>query len=105
MEELGIDKRMLPDIGKDAYQADEDYVISPNTVEADEALLFGIIRAAFGQRRKTLVNAVSAAGYPADAVRFALCALSLSPTVRAEELTLSQFAALSAQLADVSPRR
>lgn len=74
-------------------------------VEADEALLFGIIRAAFGQRRKTLVNAVSAAGYPADAVRGALCALSLSPTVRAEELTLSQFAALSAQLADVSPRR
>lgn len=38
MEEMGIDKRMLPDIGKDAYQADEDYVISPNTLEADEAL-------------------------------------------------------------------
>ena len=38
MEELGIDKRMLPDIGKDAYQKDEDYVISPNTPEADGAL-------------------------------------------------------------------
>ena len=38
MEELGIDKRMLPDIGKDAYQRDEDYVISPNTPEADDAL-------------------------------------------------------------------
>ena len=38
MEELGIDKRMLPDIGKDAYQADEDYVISPNSPEADAAL-------------------------------------------------------------------
>lgn len=38
MEELGIDTRMLPDIGKDAYQKDEDYVISPNTAEADAAL-------------------------------------------------------------------
>lgn len=37
MEELGIDKRMLPDIGKDAYHSDEDYVISPNSPEADAA--------------------------------------------------------------------
>lgn len=37
MEELGIDSRMAADIGKDAYQADEDYVISPNSAEADEA--------------------------------------------------------------------
>ena len=38
MEELGIDQSMLPDIGKDAYQKDEDYVISPNSPQADEAL-------------------------------------------------------------------
>lgn len=38
MEELGIDPRMLPDIGKDAYQPDEAYVISPNSPEADAAL-------------------------------------------------------------------
>ncbi|MGM9603558.1 MAG: hypothetical protein ACI3XG_00660 [Faecousia sp.] len=38
MEELGIDTRMMPDIGKDAYQPDEDYVISPNSPEADAAL-------------------------------------------------------------------
>ena len=38
MEELGIDTRMMPDIGKDAYQKDEDYVISPNSAEADAAL-------------------------------------------------------------------
>ncbi len=38
MEELGIDKRMLPDIGKDAYHPDEDYVISPNSPEAKAAL-------------------------------------------------------------------
>jgi len=38
MEELGIDKRMLPDIGKDAYQPDDAYVISPNSPEAKAAL-------------------------------------------------------------------
>ena len=38
MEDLEIDVRMMPDIGKDAYQPDEDYVISPNSQEADAAL-------------------------------------------------------------------
>ncbi len=38
MDELGIDKSMRPDIGKDAYQPDDDYVISPNSAEADAAL-------------------------------------------------------------------
>lgn len=38
MEELGIDPAMLPDIGKDAYHSDDDYVISPNSPAADEAL-------------------------------------------------------------------
>lgn len=37
MEELGIDTAMAADIGKDAYQPDEDYVISPNSEEADAA--------------------------------------------------------------------
>lgn len=37
MEELGIDTRMAADIGKHAYQPDSDYVISPNSPEADEA--------------------------------------------------------------------
>lgn len=38
MEELGIDTSMMPDIGKDAYHSDDDYVISPNSPEADAAL-------------------------------------------------------------------
>lgn len=38
MEDLEIDVRMMPDIGKHAYQPDEDYVISPNSQEADAAL-------------------------------------------------------------------
>ena len=64
----------------------------------DEAKLFAVIRAAFGQRRKTLANAVAnSAGldYSRDEVRAALGRLSLDENVRGETLTLSQFAALS----------
>ena len=70
----------------------------PPVAVADEKRLFAVIRAAFGQRRKTLVNAVSAAGYSSAEIRAALDGMGLSPTVRAEELTLAQFAALTDRL-------
>ena len=38
MEELGLPPEMAVDIGKDAYRPDEEYVISPNSTEADEVL-------------------------------------------------------------------
>ena len=38
MEELGLPLEMAADIGKDAYRPDEEYVISPNSNEAVEAL-------------------------------------------------------------------
>lgn len=62
----------------------------------DERWMFQIIKAAFGQRRKTLLNALSSlASVPKDATREALTALSLPETIRGEALTLAQFAALS----------
>lgn len=38
MQELGIPLEMAADIGKHAYYADEEYVIAPNSPEADAAL-------------------------------------------------------------------
>ncbi len=67
---------------------------------ANEALLFRLIRAAFGQRRKTLPNSLSAAGYDKPTLLAALETVGLSPTARAEELTLAQFAALAAALGE-----
>lgn len=64
----------------------------------NEALLFRLIRAAFGQRRKTLANSLSAAGYEKAALTTALSAAGLPPTARAEEVTLEHFAALAAAL-------
>ncbi|MBQ9861318.1 MAG: 16S rRNA (adenine(1518)-N(6)/adenine(1519)-N(6))-dimethyltransferase RsmA [Clostridia bacterium] len=62
---------------------------------ADEALFFRLVHAAFGQRRKTLPNSLGAAGYTKEQIVTALQAAGLSPTTRAEELTLAQYATLT----------
>ena len=67
----------------------------PPCAVKDEAVLFRLIRAAFGQRRKTLLNALSGGGFAKEAVAAALAKIDLSPAARAEELSLNQFAALA----------
>jgi 16S rRNA (adenine1518-N6/adenine1519-N6)-dimethyltransferase len=75
-------------------------------VEADEEVLFALIRASFNQRRKTLANGI-ANGFRlrnktlsrAD-VETALEAMGLSPSIRGEKLSLDQFAALGRTLAE-----
>ncbi|MBR6381392.1 MAG: 16S rRNA (adenine(1518)-N(6)/adenine(1519)-N(6))-dimethyltransferase RsmA [Lachnospiraceae bacterium] len=64
----------------------------------DEKRMFALIRAAFGQRRKTLANALSNAPeirVSREQVTKALGELGLSETIRGEALTLEQFAGLS----------
>lgn len=70
----------------------------PPCAVRDEKQLFRLIRTGFGQRRKTLPNSLSAAGFSREAILAALVASEISPTARAEELTLEQFAALSDHL-------
>ena len=66
----------------------------------DEDLLFKVIKAAFGNRRKTLKNALSAAGLQIESqmARQALSAAGIDPTRRAETLDPSEFVALSVSL-------
>ena len=73
------------------------YETNPVSV-GNEEHLFALIRAAFNQRRKTLVNSLGNAGnlhVTKQEVTSALETLNLSPTIRGEALTLEQFAALS----------
>ena len=68
----------------------------------DEHLMFGIIRASFNQRRKTMTNSVcncAALGISKEMLLGALQKCGLSPTVRGEALTLAQFAKLSDEIA------
>ncbi|HIQ99630.1 MAG TPA: 16S rRNA (adenine(1518)-N(6)/adenine(1519)-N(6))-dimethyltransferase RsmA [Candidatus Scybalocola faecavium] len=70
----------------------------PPVETPDEHLMFRIVRAAFNQRRKTLVNALNNSpelSVDKEQIQAALAAMGLSPTVRGEALTLEQFACLS----------
>lgn len=68
----------------------------PPVKAIDEKLMFRTVRASFGQRRKTLANALSAGlQLPKQTVAQALSEAGLSPTIRGEKLTLGDFARLS----------
>jgi 16S rRNA (adenine1518-N6/adenine1519-N6)-dimethyltransferase len=62
----------------------------------DRKLLKTIVNSTFGQRRKTLLNGLSSAGLLGkDVLRKCITEAELSPTVRAETLTLEEFVRLA----------
>ena len=78
-----------------------DILPSPPVQAEDEAAFFAVVRGAFSQRRKTILNTLSSAlGLPKDTLRPLLEEAGVSPGARAEELTLPQFAAISNRLFD-----
>ena len=73
---------------------------SPPASVRDEAAMFRLVRAAFGQRRKTLANAVSSQlpELKREAVEQALLACGLDTRIRGENLSIAQFAQLSDEI-------
>lgn len=68
----------------------------PPVEVSDEKFFFRVIKAAFGQRRKTASNSLSAGlGIPKDKVSAAIAAAGFEPSVRAESLTMQELARLS----------
>ena len=68
----------------------------PPVEVSDEKFFFRVIKAAFGQRRKTASNSLSAGlGIPKDKVSSAIAAAGFEPSVRAESLTMQELARLS----------
>lgn len=62
----------------------------------DEGLYFKVVKAAFGQRRKTLLNSISSMGNLAkDQVKEVLEEAGIDPKRRGETLSLDEFAILS----------
>ena len=73
----------------------------PAVEVSDEARFFALVRAAFAQRRKTILNNLKAASRAvefAQPLESALEAASVAPQRRAETLSLEEFAALSLAL-------
>jgi len=66
------------DVRKPPFEVDEDFFVK-------------IVRAAFAQRRKTLLNSLTAAGFPREKI----LASGIDTSRRAETLSLSEFASLS----------
>ena len=62
----------------------------------DEAVFFAVVKAGFGQRRKTLLNSLTGVlGLSKEEIASILEAASIDPVRRAETLSLDEFAALS----------
>jgi 16S rRNA (adenine1518-N6/adenine1519-N6)-dimethyltransferase len=72
----------------------------------DQSLLKRIVSAAFGQRRKTLRNSLAAAGLLAkEELPDCLAAAAISPSARAEQLSLEDFVRLVRQVQETLAAR
>ena len=92
------DASSTPDALKVALQIVHSNESMVRSVDEDEELFDAITRAAFEQRRKTLVNALSSSPsvpYGKEEVKRALNRLGFSESVRGEKLSVADFAALS----------
>ena len=84
-----------PAVDSAVIRLDLPEVLPPDTPPKED--FFRVVRAGFGQRRKTLLNALSAGlCMEKDGVRQLLAAAALPETTRAEQVTLAQWKALAA---------
>ena len=80
------------DIRKPPFEVDEDFFVK-------------VVRASFAQRRKTLLNSLTGAGFEREKILSALASAQLDGTRRAETLSLTDFAKLSTALQKIfTPR-
>lgn len=73
----------------------------PDTTPRDEEELFRVIKAAFAQRRKTVLNSLSSS-LPLDKAEMSdiLVSADVDPSARAERLTLADFVRISDEVHD-----
>jgi 16S rRNA (adenine1518-N6/adenine1519-N6)-dimethyltransferase len=64
----------------------------------EEIAFRALVKAAFAHRRKTLINSLKDEGYDQKSVTEALQSLTLSPTVRAEVLSVAQLIQLTCRM-------
>ncbi|MBR2214253.1 MAG: 16S rRNA (adenine(1518)-N(6)/adenine(1519)-N(6))-dimethyltransferase RsmA [Selenomonadaceae bacterium] len=75
----------------------------PAVTVSDEALFFRVVKAAFGQRRKTLGNALKS-GFEAETVRLALERTRIDGGRRGETLSLQEFATLTDAISEAQTK-
>lgn len=70
---------------------------SPSVEAADEKLFFRIVRAAFGQRRKTLLNTLATLGWEKPKINEILQNVGIDPVRRGETLSLEELAKVTGE--------
>jgi 16S rRNA (adenine1518-N6/adenine1519-N6)-dimethyltransferase len=75
---------------------------TPAVDVVDEKMFFRVVKAAFGQRRKTLSNALKGGGFPKEQVRDAMEAAGIEMTRRGETLSLEEFAKLADEFTKIA---
>ena len=95
--------RFYPVPKVDSEIVEINFDISREYPPHDESMLFQVIKAAFGNRRKTLKNALSVSGLHIEPqiARQALTAAGIDPTRRAETLAVTEFVKLQICLAQI----
>jgi 16S rRNA (adenine1518-N6/adenine1519-N6)-dimethyltransferase len=98
----------FPKPGIDSEVLEINFDRSSKEVARDEALFLGVVKAAFGRRRKTLKNAFTSSELKisADSALLVLRQAGIDHGRRAETLTVAEFVRLSnclAELNDVKP--
>ncbi len=71
---------------------------TPAVAVQDEHLFFRVVKASFGQRRKTLSNALKPLGFSKEQIEDALLSAGIDSTRRGETLSLAEFAAIANKL-------
>jgi len=78
----------------------------PPVSTSDEKLFFKVIRAAFEQRRKTLVNALSGkVDISKEDILNAVTSIGLDPNIRGEKLDIADFARLADEIKRIQSER
>ena len=71
---------------------------TPAVAVKDDILFFRVVKASFGQRRKTLSNALKPLGIPKEKIESALRNAKIDASRRGETLSLAEFAAITNEL-------
>jgi len=87
----------FPKPGVDSEVLEINFEKGPGYAVANEAFFFSVIKAAFGQRRKTIKNALGGSGLPLNSKTAAigLDQAGIDPVRRAETLSVEEFIRLS----------
>ena len=93
-------ENFLPSPEVDSVVIKLDVLKEPAVKVSNKKIFFGLVKAGFSQRRKTINNSLSSFEYSKDEVNEALKALNINPKLRAEDLTIQDFANLSNYLED-----